>query len=135
MSAKMLSEYQEQLKEAAALITPPVTLSFKSMFGGMCGYWGELVFASLSDVGLALKLAQSDQEELLQIPGALRLRYDDKAPPSKQYILIPQNLRKDAKTLSAWLERSLEYVRDHHKPKKKKTKDAEAAPKEIPLKD
>lgn len=135
MSAKILAEYQEQLQAAAAHISPPVALTFKSMFGGMCAYWGELVFASLSDVGLALKLAQSDQEELLELPGTQRLRYDPQSPPSKQYIIVPLNLRKDPKALSGWLERSLVYVRDHHRPKKKKAKDGDAAKKETPLKE
>lgn len=123
MPAKLLAEFQEQLKSAAALLSPPVELEFKSMFGGMCAYCGENVFASLSDVGLALKLAPSDQEELLAHQGAARLRYDAKAPPSKQYILLPPQLRKEPEELMPWMQRSLEFVRHLPRTKPKKTKE------------
>jgi TfoX/Sxy family transcriptional regulator of competence genes len=64
---------------------PDLELSFRPMFGGIMGYASGKVFASLSDVGLALKLTGADREALLAIPGSKPLQYEPDQPPSKSY--------------------------------------------------
>lgn len=49
-------------------------LSFRPMFGGIMGYADGKVFASLSNVGLALKMNGNDHEALLALPDAQALR-------------------------------------------------------------
>lgn len=123
MPHKNLVVFQELLNRVGTGLRPPATFQFKSMFGGMCGYFGDHVFASLSDVGLALKLAPSDQSEILALPGAQRLRYDPQSPPSKQYIVLPPSMLQNETALTQWVERSLEHVRHMPRPRTKKKKE------------
>ena len=60
-----MSATVDELKRRLADAASGVDVTFKSMFGGACAYAGGKVFASLSDVGLALKLPAAGQAELL----------------------------------------------------------------------
>lgn len=63
-------------------------------------------FASLSSVGLALKLPDADRAELLAMAGAAPLRYKPNAPPSRTYVLVPLSVLGDVPRLAAWIDRS-----------------------------
>ncbi len=93
---------QAQLEAAV----PDLALTFRPMFGGILAYADGKPLASLSNVGLALKLSPKDQEELLRVKGAVRLRYDPDAPPSKTYIVVPPSLMKDARRFHDWVLKS-----------------------------
>ena len=69
-----------------AATSPELELSFRPMFGGIMGYARGRPFASLSDVGLAFKLAGADHVALLALPGARPLRYEPDSPPSQSYV-------------------------------------------------
>ena len=122
MSEPSLDEMQDQLSQAAEAHTLDGELTFKPMFGGVCAYVGGRVFASLSNVGLALKLPPEAQAELLAEAGAKRLQYEPDAPPSKQYIVVPPPTQADTSALAAWLARSVEYVLAQPAPKPKTSK-------------
>nr|WP_275690686.1 TfoX/Sxy family protein [Gluconacetobacter azotocaptans] len=81
-------------------------LSFRPMFGGIMGYADGRPVASLSNVGLALKLAGADRVEMLALPGAAPLRYEPDAPPSKSYVVLPGALLADAHGLRGWIARA-----------------------------
>ena len=115
-----LEAMQEQLASAADCLTVQRDWTFKPMFGGVCGYADGRIFASLSNIGLALKLAPDTQEKLLSLEGAKRLRYEPDAPESKQYIVVPESLCADEKALAVWLERSVDYVLSLPAPKPKR---------------
>ena len=110
MSEPTLDTMQDQLSQAAEAHALDGDLTFKPMFGGVCAYVGGRVFASLSDIGLALKLPPGAQAEMLAEDGAKRLQYEPDAPPSKQYIVVPPPMQVDPAVLSGWLGRSVEYV-------------------------
>ncbi len=122
MSEPSLDEMQSQLSHAAEAHDLDANLTFKPMFGGVCAYVGGRVFASLSDIGLALKLPPDAQAELLAQPGAKRLQYEPDAPPSKQYIVVPPPMQTDTPALAAWLKRSVDYVLAQPAPKPKPPK-------------
>jgi TfoX/Sxy family transcriptional regulator of competence genes len=86
---------------------PDLELAFRPMFGGIMGYAGGKVFASLSDVGLALKLAGADRDALLATPGAGPLRYEPDQPPSKSYVVVPEAMLSDPESLRAWIVTSV----------------------------
>jgi hypothetical protein len=66
----------KQLQALLARAAPPdLDLAFRPMFGGVMGYAEGKPFASLSDVGLALKASGADHAALLALPGAAPLRY------------------------------------------------------------
>ena len=90
-----------QAKMLAA--APDIELSFRRMFGGIMGYASELVFASLSDVGLALKFTAADRDRALELPGAVPLRYEPDAPPSKSYVVLPAEIVDDGAALHDWI--------------------------------
>ncbi len=87
---------------------PDLELAFRAMFGGVMAYAGGKPFASLSDVGLALKLLPADQTALLALPGAERLRYAQGQPASKTYIVVPEPMLEDGDALRGWIARSVE---------------------------
>ena len=66
----------------AAAAPPDLPLTFRPMFGGILAYVDGKAFASLSNVGLALKLAGENHSDFLALPGAKPLRYDPDAPIS-----------------------------------------------------
>lgn len=90
----------------AAAAPPDLELAFRPMFGGIMGYAEGKAFASLSDVGLALKAAGADHAALLALPGAAPLRYAPDQPPSKSYVLVPPALLADPDALRPWIARS-----------------------------
>ena len=113
---------QDQLSRAAEAHTLDMDLTFKPMFGGVCAYVSGRVFASLSDIGLALKLPPDAQADLLALDGAKRLQYEPDAPPSKQYVVVPPAMQADPAALAVWLGRSVEYVLSLPAPKPRASK-------------
>jgi TfoX/Sxy family transcriptional regulator of competence genes len=97
------------IMQAAA--PPDLDLSFKPMFGGILAYVDGKAFASLSNVGLALKLAGADHAELLALPGARPLQYEPNSPPSKSYVCVPDALLDDPEALRAWIARAAEGMK------------------------
>ena len=98
---------------------PDLELSFRPMFGGIMGYADAKVFASLSNVGLALKLTGADREALLIEPGARPLQYEPDQPPSKTYVVVPEAMLSDADALRRWIIRCAAALTS--KPKRTKT--------------
>ncbi len=116
-----LEKMREQLVRAIKTLPVARDWVFKPMFGGVSGYVEGRVYASLSNIGLALKLAPIAQEQLLSLEGAKRLRYEPDAPESKQYIVVPESVYRAEKELAAWVERSVDYVLSLPAPKPKRT--------------
>jgi TfoX/Sxy family transcriptional regulator of competence genes len=102
------SDLQKAIESAAP---PDLELRFRPMFGGIGVYAGGRMFCSLSDVGLALKLAGADHEELLKMRGAKALQYEPSMPPSKTYVVVPVAMLGDRKALCAWVSRSAAAAR------------------------
>jgi len=90
-----------------ATAPPDLELTFRPMFGGIMSYAEGKVFASLSDVGLALKLSGPDRDDLLAIPGSTPLRYAPDQPPSKSYVVVPEAMLSDLEVLRTWITRSV----------------------------
>ena len=102
------AELQKRLEAAAPA---EVELRFKPMFGGIGGYADGRMFASLSDVGLALKLGEPARAELLKIKGAKPLQYEPGAPPSRTYVVVPDATLSDRRALQGWIGKSAVFVK------------------------
>ena|SRR5437588_10894087 len=102
---------QGVFEEALTASSTDAHVTFKPMFGGILAYADGKPLASLFDGGIGLKLGASDQEELLKIKGAKRLKYEVDSAPSKTYIVVPESFHKDRKTFAGWIERSIGFVR------------------------
>jgi TfoX/Sxy family transcriptional regulator of competence genes len=96
----------KQLQAIVQSASPDLELAFKPMFGGIMVYAGGKPFASLSDVGLALKLTGAAREDLLALPGAAALRYEPDAPVSKTYVVVPAQMLTQPDVLRGWIGRS-----------------------------
>ena len=116
---------QQKVEAAMPYPAEEMDLTFRSMFGGVGAYVRGRFFASISDVGLALKFSPQDQDELLkQAPETKHLQYGPDAPISKQYLVVPELILHDATLLETWLKQSIDYVVTLPiKAKKKKTKE------------
>ena len=93
---------QATLTEAAP---PDLDIAFRPMFGGIMAYADGKPFASLSDVGLGLKLAGSERDALLALPSAAPLRYGPDQPTSKSYVLVPKAMLSEPDVLRSWVTR------------------------------
>ncbi|MDG3441629.1 TfoX/Sxy family protein [Nitrospirillum amazonense] len=96
----------KKLQAVMAAAAPDLELTYKPMFGGILAYAGGKPVASLSDVGLALKLSGADQTALLGLPGAKPLQYGPDQPVSKTYVVVPDGLLADAPTLRDWVHKA-----------------------------
>lgn len=91
----------QTVMEAAS--PPDLELGFRPMFGGIMGYAAGQVFASLSNVGLALKMTGADHTALSEVPDVKPLRYEPDDPPSKSYLLLPNAMLSDLDSLRSWI--------------------------------
>lgn len=115
--AHVPANLQKIVEKAAPL---DIDLRFKPMFGGIGAYAFGRMFMSLSDVGLALKLGEAERQELLRLKGAKPLQYEPDAPPSKSYVVVPDTMLSDLKTLQSWIAKSSACVRTQEPKRRKK---------------
>ena len=95
---------QPTLADAAP---PDLDVTFRPMFGGLFAYAEGKPFASLSDVGLALKFAGGERDAMLALPGAAPLRYQPDQPASKSYVVVPEAVLSEPDELRSWVIRSV----------------------------
>ena len=112
-------ELQDTLSAAAQIVAPDKELTFRAMFGGAGVYVEGIIMATLSNVGIGLKLSPPDQEQLLKLDGAKRLQHDESMPPSKQYIQPPKAFESNPDEIAHWVKRSIDFVMTLPIPKKK----------------
>ena len=109
MIAPSIRNMQTAIRAAAGPDLIP-DLAFHAMFGGMAAYAHGRTFALLSSVGLALKLPPDAQAELLAVPGARPLQFEEGGVVFKQYVIVPDEIVQDPEKLSYWVEESTRYV-------------------------
>jgi TfoX/Sxy family transcriptional regulator of competence genes len=85
-------------------------IAFRPMFGGITGYAFGRNFASLSDVGLAIKLGATDRAALLAA-GGRPLQYEPGGPVSRSSVVVPDVVLNDDAALRAWLHTSIAFCR------------------------
>jgi TfoX/Sxy family transcriptional regulator of competence genes len=108
----------QAVMEAAS--PPDLELGFRPMFGGIMAYAAAQAFASLSNVGLALKMTGADYVALSEVPDVKPLRYEPDDPPSKSYLLLPDAMLSDPDSLRSWIARSAAGLKPTtRKPRKK----------------
>jgi TfoX/Sxy family transcriptional regulator of competence genes len=97
----------KRLREIMADAAPPeLELAFRPMFGGIMAYAEGKPFASLSNVGMALKAKGPVMADFLAVAGAAPLRYRPDAPPSKSYVVVPEAMLDDREALRDWIARA-----------------------------
>jgi TfoX/Sxy family transcriptional regulator of competence genes len=121
MSAPYDPKALKSVMEAAS--PPDLDLRFRAMFGGILSYANGQPFASLSNVGLALKMSGDDHTALSALPGVKPLRYEPDQPQSKSYLVLPDDMLSDHVALRSWIARSAAGLQlAHLKPAVKKSR-------------
>jgi len=120
----MTKEYLQQL---TALIRQPtsgrfkdVKLECKHFFSGAAVYADGRICISLTPVGFAIKLPKESQDILMNEKGAKHLRYFPEGPVKKEYVVLPNAMLRDKKTLRRWVKVSIEYALSLPEPIEKK---------------
>lgn len=90
-------------KKMEAAMPTNVVWRFRPMFGGIGVYANDKMCVSLSDIGLAVKLAGDEYTALLKLKGAKPLQYEPGAPVSKTYVVVPPAMLTEPKALGHWL--------------------------------
>lgn len=96
-----------------------VNLQCKHFFSGAAVYANGKICISLTPVGFAVKLPEESRLALLEQTGTKPLRYFPKSPIKKEYVVLPEDMLKDTKTLRHWVGVSIEYVLTLAKPVRK----------------
>lgn len=86
------------------------SIEYKHFFSGAAAYARGKIFMTLTPAGLALKLPDDDCEALLAA-GAKPLRYFPKAPIKKNYVVMPEDLVAETKTMTRWVRAGMAYCR------------------------
>ncbi len=123
----MGAEYQEKLKSllqpVARALPPEIGLEIKPFFGGAAAYANGRICISLTPVGLAMKLPESDRTQLLDA-GGKPLRYFPNAPVKKQYVLVPAEFLDGGERLKTWARRSIDHALTLPAPKPRRRRKA-----------
>ncbi len=118
----MAREYLEKLSTFVAnldLEGLDASVECKHFFNGAALYVDGKICASLTPVGLALKLSEETREKLFSAEQAVPLRYFPKAPIKKDYALFPAGVSRKPKTVGKLLRESIETCSsqdERHKP-------------------
>ncbi len=91
----------------------------KHFFSGAAAYADGRIFMTLTPTGLALKLSASDRAALLD-RGATSLRYFPKAPIKKDYVVVPESIRRDDAALAPWINASVEFCKTLPAPRRRR---------------
>ena len=100
----------ELVKRATAGKFKNVDLECKHFFSGAAAYANGSICITLTPVGFAAKLPEESRNSLMRDKGAKHLRYFPKGPIKKDYVVLPEAMLKDMKTVRHWVEVSIEYV-------------------------
>ena len=120
MAKEYLEKLTEILKRATARRFSNVTFECKYFFSGAAVYADGRICMSLTPAGFAIKLPENQRDILLQKRGTKCLRYFPKGPIKKDYVVMPNSMLNDTKTLRKWVKLTVEYVLTLPKPMKKK---------------
>ncbi len=110
MAKVYLEKLSELMNRATAEKFKNVDLECKHFFSGAAVYANGSICITLTPVGFAVKLPGESRTALMRDSGAKQLRYFPKGPIKKDYVVLPQAMLEDMKTLRHWTEVSIEYV-------------------------
>lgn len=93
-----------------------VKLECRHFFSGAAVYADGRICLSLTPVGFALKLPGASRMALLRKKGAKPLRYFPQGPIKREYVVVPNAMLNDRRSLRHWLKISIEYALTTPKP-------------------
>ena len=119
----MAKAYLERLSALVSAAVPHrprrVRLQCKHFFSGAALYANGKICASLTPVGLAVKLPEPARTHLVRTRRARPLRYFPAGPIKKEYVALSRAVLDNALQVRRWLTGSIAYVTGHSLPVKK----------------
>ena len=110
----MAQPYLHQLAELLAGELPGMPgLECKHFFSGAALYVNTKICASLTTAGFAFKLPQHRCTALIEAGKALPLRYFEKSPVKRGYVLFPNTSNLGKAVIVSYLEECLAHARSH----------------------
>ena len=105
-----LDRLSAAVERTTARATGKAKLECKHFFSGAALYADGRICASLTPVGFAVKLRESDRTALLAARRAKPLRYFESGPIKKEYVILRSVIADDPRSLGHWLSKSIAYV-------------------------
>src|SRR6266566_5356808 len=87
-----------------------VKLECKHFFSGAAVYAHGRICMSWTPVGFAMKLPEPSRATLISERGAKYLRHFPKGPIKKDYVVLPESILEETKTLGRLARMSVEYA-------------------------
>lgn len=109
MAEPYLSDLRVVVRRARRKLDEEADIVCKHFFSEAAAYVDGRIFMTLTPLGLALKLPESDRAALLG-QGGKALRYFPKAPVKRDYVVMPRQATVDADALACWLSHSIGFV-------------------------
>ena len=122
MAKKYLEQLTVLIRQATTGRFRNIRLECKHFFSGAAVYANGRICMSLTPVGFAIKLPEESRNVLMRRKGTKPLRYFSKGPIKKDYVVVPQTMLNDIKTLRRWVQTSIEYALSLPRPVRKKRK-------------
>ncbi len=98
------------VREARPAKRPGVRLECKHFFSGAALYANGTICASLTPVGLAVKLSEQSRAAVLRERRGKPLRYFKSGPIKKQYVVLSRATTADRAGVRAFLRESIRYA-------------------------
>ncbi len=110
----MAKQYFERLSALVSRAIPQtprgVRLQCKHFFSGAALYVNGKICASLTPVGLAVKLPEQSRARLVSTRRARPLRYFPAGPIKREYVALSRAILENPSQLRRWLTGSIQYV-------------------------
>ena len=113
MAEPYLTTLSEKVVELELSASEGVVLECKHFFSGAALYANGKICASLTPAGFGLKLPAEVRERLIADGEGSELRYFEKAPVKKEYVVLSEAVVDDSEKLKSLLELSIDYVADY----------------------
>ncbi len=120
MAKPYLAHLCEFIKRTGLIDQYDIRLECKHFFSGAALYVDERICLSLTPLGLALKLPEKTRAVLFENKTAIPLRYFQKGPLKREYVLFPKDLDIPEHKFYPYVAESISYVLGLPKPINKK---------------
>ena len=111
---QMAEPYLTRLRQIVDALRPleigGVMLVFKHFFSGAALYANGKIFASLSPVGLAVKLPLERRNSLIEEGNGMEFRFFPSGPIKKEYVALSEATIADEESLRELIESGVKYV-------------------------
>ena len=110
MAEPYLDLLEKKIDGLGCLIESDILLETRHFFSGAALYANGKICASLTPVGFGLKLPVEIRDRLIEAGKGSGLKYFEKAPIKKDYVLLSESTVGNPDELGSLLELSIAYV-------------------------